>query len=52
MGHKLNAFIVLNRKPEANCPLKRYRHKWEDNTKIESNRLHLSGLEYSHCSEI
>jgi hypothetical protein len=35
MGKMRNAFRILTRKPEEETPLKRPRHKWENNIEMD-----------------
>jgi hypothetical protein len=35
MGEKRNAYRILEEKPERKIPVERFRHRWEDNIKMD-----------------
>jgi hypothetical protein len=35
MGEMRNAYKILVKKPEGKMPLVRFRHRWEDNIKMD-----------------
>jgi hypothetical protein len=44
MGDRCSAYSVLMGRPEAEGPLGRPRHKWEDNTSIYVKEIDLEGV--------
>jgi hypothetical protein len=47
-GEKGNAYRILVGKPEGKKPLKRPRHRWEDNIKMERREIGLGGMDWIH----
>jgi hypothetical protein len=43
-----NEFKISIGKPEAKRPLWRHRHRWEDNIKIEFERIRCEGVAWIH----
>jgi len=45
MEEMRNAYEILVRKPEGNCPVGRYRHRWEDNIRMDLREVRWEGVE-------
>jgi hypothetical protein len=45
-GERRNAYRVSVRTPEANRPLGRRRHKWEDNIKMDVREIAWCGMDW------
>jgi hypothetical protein len=45
-GEKRNAYRILVRKPEGKRPLRRPRHRWVDNIKIDPRKIGLGGMDW------
>jgi len=44
MGEKRGTYMVLVGNPEGNCPLRRPRHRWEANTKMDLKEIGWEGV--------
>jgi hypothetical protein len=44
---KINAYGALVGKPEGRRPLRRPRHRWEDNIKMDTHRMKWYGMDRS-----
>jgi hypothetical protein len=47
MGKKMNAYRILLAKPEGKRPLRRPRHRWVDNIKIDFRERGWDGIDQS-----
>jgi hypothetical protein len=45
MGEKINAYMILEGKPEGRRPLGRPRHRWVDNIKMDLRDRGWDGLD-------
>jgi hypothetical protein len=45
MGEKRNVYRILVGKPEGNIPLRRPRHRWEDNIKMDLREIGWGGMD-------
>jgi hypothetical protein len=45
-GEKLNAYRILVGKPEGNRPLRRPRHRWVDNIKMDLREIGWDGVDW------
>jgi hypothetical protein len=43
-----NAYKMLVRKPEGRRPVRRPRHRWEDNIKMVLREIRLGGMNWIH----
>jgi hypothetical protein len=46
MGEKRHAYRILVRKPEEKRPLRRPRHRWEDNIRIDLREIGWGGTDW------
>jgi len=46
MGEKIGVYSFWGRKPEANKPLGRPRHRWEDNIKMNLQEVGYGGIDW------
>jgi hypothetical protein len=46
MGEKMNAYRVLVGKPEGKTPLRRARHRWVDNIKMDLRDIGWEGMDW------
>jgi len=46
MGEWINVYRVLVGKPEGKRPLRRRRHRWEDNIKIDLQEVGCGGMDW------
>jgi hypothetical protein len=51
MGEKINAYIVLMRKPEGKRPLGIRRRTWVDNIKIDLREMGWGGMDWIDLAE-
>jgi hypothetical protein len=48
MGEMRNVYKILVRMPEGKKPLRRPRHRWEDNIKMALMETELEGVDWIH----
>jgi hypothetical protein len=46
MGEKIGVYSFWGKKPEANKPLGRPRHRWEDNIKMDLQEVGYGGMDW------
>jgi hypothetical protein len=46
MGEKRNVYRILVGKPEGKRPLRRPRHRWEDNSKMDLREIGWGGMNW------
>jgi hypothetical protein len=51
MGDRRGVFRVLLGKPEGKRPLKRPRHRWEDNIKMELQEVGWGGMDWIELAQ-
>jgi hypothetical protein len=51
MGAKRNTYSILVGKPEGNKPLRRPRHRWEKNVKMDLREIGWSGMDWIHLAQ-
>jgi hypothetical protein len=51
MGVKRNGYRVLVGNPEGKKPLKRRRHSWEDNIKMDFREIGWGGMDWIHLAQ-
>jgi hypothetical protein len=51
MGEMRNAYKMLVGKLEGKRPLKRPRHRWEDNIKMDLSKIGLEGVVWIHLDQ-
>jgi hypothetical protein len=50
MGEMRNAFNTLIRKPEGWRPLRKLRHRWEDNIKMDLKEIGCKGMGWAQLA--
>jgi hypothetical protein len=50
MGEMRNAYKILVGRPEGKKPLRRPRHKWEDNIRIDLREIGWDGVGWIHLA--
>jgi hypothetical protein len=50
-GEVRNAYKILVRKSEGKRPLRRHRHGWEDNIKVDLKEIGWKGVDWMHLAE-
>jgi hypothetical protein len=50
MGGMKNSYKILVGKYEGKRPLRRPRHRWEDNTRMAVRKLGLDGIDWLHVA--
>jgi hypothetical protein len=50
MGETENAYTILDRKPEVNRPLRRPRHRKEDNIRMDLGEIRWEGVDWIHLA--
>jgi hypothetical protein len=48
MSEMRNAYKIFVRKPEGNRPLRRPRHRWEDNIRMDLGEIVWEGMDWIH----
>jgi hypothetical protein len=51
MGEMRNAYNVLVRKSEGNRLVRRPKHRWEDNTRIDLRKIWWEGVDLMHLAQ-
>jgi hypothetical protein len=51
MGEKVNAYRILVVKPEGKRPLRRLRHRWVDNIKMNLRGIEWDGVDWIDLAE-
>jgi hypothetical protein len=51
MRGKRNAYMVLVRNPEGKRSLRRLRHRWEDNIKMDLIEIGWGGMDWIHLAQ-
>jgi hypothetical protein len=46
-----NAYKILVRKPEGKRPLRRHRHRWECNIRMDLTEIGWEGVDWMHLAE-
>ena len=52
MGERRDAYKVLMRKPEGKRQLRRRRHRWEDNIKMDLQEVGCGGMDWIDLAHI
>jgi len=52
MGHIINAYKILARKPEGKRSLGRYRHRWEDNIRLDTREMRWEDVDRIHLAHV
>jgi hypothetical protein len=50
-GKKRNAYMILVGKSEGKRPLRKPRHRWEDNIKLDLREIGLGGMDWIDLAE-
>jgi hypothetical protein len=50
MGHKRNAYRILDEIPEGKRPLGRRRRRWEDNIRMDVGAIGWEGVDWIHLA--
>jgi len=50
IGEVRNAYRILVRKPEGKRPLRRFRHRWEDNVRMDLKEICWEGVDGIHLA--
>jgi hypothetical protein len=48
MGELRNSYKILVRKPEGRRPLRRHKHRWEDNIRLCLREIGWEGVDWIH----
>jgi hypothetical protein len=51
LGEKINAYRILMGKPEEKSTLRRPRHRWEDNIKMDLREIGWDGVDWIDLAE-
>jgi hypothetical protein len=49
--HGNNAYTILVGNIEKKRPLRRHRHRWEDNIKVDLRKIGCGGMDWSHLAQ-
>jgi hypothetical protein len=50
MGQMRNAYKILVGKPDGKRPLRRSRHRWKDNMKIDFSEIRVKSVHWIHLT--
>jgi hypothetical protein len=51
MGEMRNVYKILVGEPEGRRPLRKQRHKWEDNIEMDHGETRLEGVNWIHLTQ-
>jgi hypothetical protein len=51
VGEMINAYNILVGKPKGKRPLRRPRHRWEDNIRMDLREIGLEGVDWIHLAQ-
>jgi hypothetical protein len=51
MGEMQNVYKILVSKTEGKRPCERFRHRWEDNVRMDLREIGWEGVDWMHLSE-